>query len=359
VVWDRVPHLFDPLTLRGRTLRNRLGVSPMCQYSSTDGLAADWHLVHLGQYATGGAGLVFTEAAAVSPEGRITPADLGLWKDEHLEPLARVVRFVQAHGALAGIQLAHAGRKAATRVPWQGGGPLGDDEGPWPTVAPSALAFDARYRAPVALDEAGLAKVVGDFAAAARRALAAGFDVVEVHAAHGYLLHEFLSPLSNTRTDRWGGSLENRSRLVCEVVRAVRAVWPLDRPLWVRLSATDWTPGGWDLAQTVALSRVLAGLGVDVLDCSSGGNVASARVPVGPGYQVAFAEAVRREAGVATAAVGLITEPAQAEAIVAEGKAEVVLLARELLRDPHFPLRAARALGQQAPWPRQYERARG
>jgi 2,4-dienoyl-CoA reductase-like NADH-dependent reductase (Old Yellow Enzyme family) len=352
-------HLFDPLTLRGRTLRNRVGVSPMCQYSSRDGFADDWHLAHLGQFATGGAGLVFTEAAAVSPEGRITPADLGLWQDAHVEGLARIVRFVQGQGALVGVQLAHAGRKAATRVPWEGGGPLGEDQAPWPTVGPSPLAFDARHRPPTALDEAGLAKVVQDFAAATRRALAAGFDVVEVHAAHGYLLHEFLSPLSNTRTDRWGGSLENRSRLVGEVVRAVRAEWPADRPLFVRVSTTDWTPGGWDAAQTVALARVLKGLGVDAIDCSSGGNVATARVPVGPGYQVGFADEVRRDAGVPTAAVGMITEPAQAEAIVAEGKADLVLLARELLRDPHFPLRAARVLGQAGSWPRQYERARG
>jgi 2,4-dienoyl-CoA reductase-like NADH-dependent reductase (Old Yellow Enzyme family) len=331
----------------------------MCQYSSRDGFADDWHLVHLGQFATGGAGLVFTEAAAVSPEGRITAADLGLWQDAHVEGLARIVRFVQGQGALAGLQLAHAGRKAATRVPWEGGGPLADDQGPWPTLGPSALAFEARYRPPAALDQAGLARVVQDFASATRRALAAGFDVVEVHAAHGYLLHEFLSPLSNTRDDRWGGSFENRCRLVCDVVRAVRAAWPADRPLFVRVSATDWTPGGWDAAQTVALARVLKGLGVDALDCSSGGNVATARVPVGPGYQVGFAEEVRRDAGLPTAAVGLITEPAQAEAIVAEGKADLVLLARELLRDPHFPLRAARALGQAGSWPRQYERARG
>jgi len=354
-----MPRLFDPLTLRGRTLRNRLGVSPMCQYSSTDGFAHDWHLVHLGQFASGGAGLVFTEAAAVSPEGRITPSDLGLWKDAHLEALARVVRFLQGQGALAGIQLAHAGRKAATRVPWEGGGPLPEDQHPWPTVAPSALAFDPRHRAPTALDEAGLAKVVSDFAAAAGRALAAGFDVVEVHAAHGYLLHEFLSPLSNTRTDRWGGSLENRTRLVREVVRVVRAAWPEDRPLLVRLSATDWTPGGWDLPQSVELGQQLKALGVDAVDCSSGGNVATARVPVGPGYQVGFAEAIRRDAGLPTAAVGMITEPAQAEAIVASGQADLVLLARELLRDPHFPLRAARALGQAGSWPRQYERAQG
>jgi 2,4-dienoyl-CoA reductase-like NADH-dependent reductase (Old Yellow Enzyme family) len=356
---EPMAHLFEPLTLRGRTLRNRLGVSPMCMYSSADGFAGDWHLMHLGQYAAGGAGLVFTEAAAVSPEARISPADLGLWKDEHVEPLARVGRFVQAQGALVGVQLAHAGRKAATRVPWEGGGPLGDDEHPWPTVGPSALAFDPKYRAPVALDEAGLAKVVRDFGLATRRALAAGLDVVEVHAAHGYLLHQFLSPLSNTRTDRWGGTFENRTRLVREVVRAVREAWPEDRPLFVRVSATDWTPGGWDAEQTVELARALKALGVDAVDCSSGGNVATAQIPVAPGYQVGFAEQVRRGAGLATAAVGMITEPAQAEAVVAEGKADLVLLARELLRDPHFPLRAARVLGQTGSWARQYVRARG
>jgi 2,4-dienoyl-CoA reductase-like NADH-dependent reductase (Old Yellow Enzyme family) len=354
-----MPHLFEPLRLRGRTARNRLGVSPMCQYSSVDGFAHDWHLVHLGQFATGGAGLVFTEATAVSPEGRITPGCLGLWKDEHLEVLSRIVRFVQGQGALAGIQLAHAGRKAATRVPWEGGGPLGDDQQPWATVAPSALPFAEQYRPPLALDEVGLARVVGDFAQAARRALVADFDVVEIHAAHGYLLHQFLSPRSNTRTDRWGGSFENRTRLLGEVVRAVRAVWPDDRPLVVRLSATDWVPGGWDVAQSVAVARLLKALGVDLVDCSSGGNVATAQVPVGPGYQVGFAEELRREAGIPTAAVGMITEPEQAQAIVAEGRADLVLLARELLRDPHFPLRAARVLGQPGPWPRQYQRARG
>jgi 2,4-dienoyl-CoA reductase-like NADH-dependent reductase (Old Yellow Enzyme family) len=350
--------LFDPLTLRDVTLRNRIGVSPMCQYSSDDGFAGDWHLVHLGSRAAGGAGLVLTEAAAVVPEGRISPRDLGLWKDAHVEGLARVVRFLEAEGAVAGIQLAHAGRKASTAPPWDGGGlvPLG--AGGWRSVAPSPLPFNEGDPVPAELDEAGVRGVVDAFAAAARRARAAGFRVVEIHAAHGYLLHEFLSPLTNRREDRWGGNLDNRVRLVLEVVDAVRREWPVSLPLFLRLSATDWADGGWDLEQSVELARRAAARGVDVVDCSSGGAVAWARVDLRPGYQVPFAQTIRREARVCTAAVGLITSPTQADEIVRSGAADLVLLARQLLREPHWPLRAASELGAEVRWPPQYLRAK-
>ncbi len=351
--------LLDPLALRGVTLRNRIGASPMCQYSAVEGRATDWHLVHLGGLAQGGAGLVLAEATAVEARGRISAADLGLWEDGQVEPLARVVRFVQGQGAVAGVQLAHAGRKGSVRAPWdRGGEQLPGAEGGWQPVGPSAVPFAPGHPVPSPLDEAGIAAVVAGFVGAARRALAAGFEVVEVHAAHGYLLHQFLSPLSNRRDDRWGGSFENRTRLVREVVAAVRAVWPERLPLLVRVSATDWLPGGWDPDQTVELARQLRALGVDLIDCSSGGLSAAAKVPVGPGYQVPFAERVRREAEVATAAVGMITTPEQAEGILRAGQADLVLLARELLRDPRFPLRAAAALGVDGPWPRQYLRAR-
>jgi 2,4-dienoyl-CoA reductase-like NADH-dependent reductase (Old Yellow Enzyme family) len=351
-------HLFSPLTLRSVTLRNRIAVSPMCQYSAVDGRANDWHLVHLGARAVGGAALVLCEATAVEARGRISPADLGLWEDRQIEPLARVVSFVQAHGAVAGIQLAHAGRKAGTRAPWDGGAPVPPAEGGWTPVAPSPIPFAAGYATPLALDGDGLRGVVAAFAAATRRAAAAGFRAVEVHAAHGYLLHQFLSPLSNRREDAYGGSFENRTRLVTEVVRAVRAEWPEALPLVVRISATDWAENGWDVEQSIALSRLLGPLGVDLVDVSSGGLVATAQVPAGPGYQTGFAERIRREAGVRTGAVGMITSPEQADHVIRSGQADVVLLARELLRDPHFPLRAARALGQEGPWPRQYQRAR-
>jgi 2,4-dienoyl-CoA reductase-like NADH-dependent reductase (Old Yellow Enzyme family) len=352
-------NLFEPFTLRGVTLRNRIGVSPMCQYSSDDGFANDWHFVHLGQFAVGGAAVVLTEATAVVPEGRISAQDLGLWKDEHVEFLARIGRFVRAHGALWGSQFAHAGRKASTARPWDGGGPADLAAGGWtPIVAPSALPFDAGYQTPAALDDAGIARVIAGFRVAAVRARAAEMQVVEVHAAHGYLLHQFLSPLSNTRTDRYGGSFENRVRLVREVVTAIRAVWPDELPLFVRLSATDWHDGGWSVEETVELSRLLRRDGADLIDVTTGGNVAKAIIPVGAGYQVEFAERVRREANVPTAAVGLITSPQQADTIVRSGQADVVLLARELLRDPHWPLRAARELRHEIPWPPQYERAR-
>jgi 2,4-dienoyl-CoA reductase-like NADH-dependent reductase (Old Yellow Enzyme family) len=351
--------LFTPLALRDVTLRNRIAVSPMCQYSAVDGLANDWHLVHLGARAVGGAGLVVFEATGVEARGRISPADLGLWKEAQVEPLARVVRFVEAQGAAACLQLAHAGRKASVRPPWDSwGAPLAPAAGGWPVVGPSPLPFAEGHPVPEALDDAGIAGVIAAFAAAARRARAAGFRAVEVHAAHGYLLHQFLSPLSNRRDDRWGGSLENRTRLAREVVAAVRREWPAELPVLVRISATDWMEGGWDVGQAVELARQLKALGADLIDTSSGGLVATARVPAGPGYQAAFAERIRREAGVATGAVGMIVAPEQADHVIRSGQADLVLLAREMLRDPHFPLRAAAALKAEGPWPRQYLRAR-
>lgn len=350
--------LFSPLRIRGVEMRNRVGVSPMCQYSSTDGFANDWHWLHLGSRAVGGAGLVITEATAVTADGRISPADLGIWKDEHVDGLARCVRLIAEHGAVLGIQLAHAGRKASTAPPWEGGRAVAPEDGGWsPVWGPSAVAFGSRSPVPQALDEDGIRGVVQAFADGARRALEAGFRVVEIHAAHGYLLHAFLSPLSNQRTDAYGGSLENRVRLTCEVVDAVRAVWPDELPLFVRISATDWADGGWDLEQSVELARLLGGRGVDLVDCSSGGLVPGVTIPVEPGYQTRFAAEVRCRGGIATAAVGLITTPEQADDIIRRGDADVVLLARELLRDPYWPLRAARKLGQPAPWPVQYLRA--
>ncbi|MEP7064786.1 MAG: NADH:flavin oxidoreductase/NADH oxidase [Gemmatimonadota bacterium] len=351
--------LFSPLTLRGITFKNRLAVSPMCQYASVDGLATDWHLVHLGSRAIGGAGLVFTEAAAVLREGRISPGDLGIWKDVQIERLARVTAFLRAHGAAAGIQLAHAGRKASTSEPWKGGKPLGILDGGWaPIFSASSIAFDEGYQAPVALDRDGIRCVIAAFADAARRALDAGFEVIELHGAHGYLLHEFLSPLSNRRTDEYGGSFENRTRLVREIIESVRNVWPASLPLFLRISATDWTDGGWDVEQSVELARIVAPLGVDLIDCSSGGNVPKVRIPVGAGYQVPFAERVRKDSGVPSGAVGLITEAKQADEIVRSGKADLVLLAREELRNPYFPLHAAKELGAETPWPVQYLRAK-
>ncbi|TGE21209.1 NADH:flavin oxidoreductase/NADH oxidase [Hymenobacter aquaticus] len=350
--------LFSPFTLRGVTFKNRITVSPMCMYSSTDGFANDWHLVHLGSRAVGGAGLIITEAAAVAPEGRITPDDLGIWKDEHLPELRRITAFLRAHGAVPGIQLAHAGRKASTYTSWKGSGVVPEAEGGWPTVAPSAVPFHAGQPAPIELNQEGIDKVIADFRAATVRALAAGFQVLELHAAHGYLLHEFLSPLSNARTDAYGGSFENRSRLLLQVVEATRAAWPAEYPLFVRLSATDWTEGGWTAADSVALAIILKDKGVDLIDCSTGGNVPAATIPVEPGYQVPFAEQIRREAGIPTGAVGIITQAAQAEAIVASGQADLVLLAREMLRDPNFPLHAAKELGVDVVWPDQYARAK-
>jgi 2,4-dienoyl-CoA reductase-like NADH-dependent reductase (Old Yellow Enzyme family) len=353
-----VAHLMAPLSIRGLTLRNRVAMSPMCQYSSVDGLAGEWHLVHLGSRAVGGVGLVVAEATAVGARGRITPRDLGIWDDCHVEPLARVVHFVRGQGAAAGIQLAHAGRKASTKVPWEGGAPLTPAEGAWMPVGPSPLPFAEGSPVPEALDAEGLRGVVGEFREAAARCLAAGFELIELHAAHGYLLHSFLSPLSNCRTDNYGGSFENRTRLLREVVAAVRSVVPDTMPLFVRLTVTDWVEGGWDVEQSIALSRELLRDGVDLIDCSSGGLVPRARIPVRPGYQVDFARRIRREAGIRTAAVGLITEPEQAEGILRNGEADLVMLGRLLLRKPYWAIHAARVLGQEAAWPVQYGRAR-
>jgi 2,4-dienoyl-CoA reductase-like NADH-dependent reductase (Old Yellow Enzyme family) len=348
--------LFEPFAQRSLTLRNRLVVAPMCQYSATDGVPDTWHLVHLGSRAVGGAALVISEATAVSAEGRISPGDVGLWNEAQVAAWAPITAFIKAQGAIAGVQLAHAGRKASAQRPWEGGGPLAGAAA-WPTVAPSAVPFDDGWHVPEALDEAGIAKVIDDFRTAARRALAAGFQLAEVHAAHGYLLHQFLSPLSNRRTDGYGGSLDNRMRLVREVVAAVREVWPQEWPVWLRLSATDWAEGGWDVEQSVALARQVKELGVDLVDVSSGGLVTGVKIPVAPGYQVPLAAQIRREAGIATGAVGLINEPAQAEAILAEGSADVILQARESLRDPYFPRRAAKELGASIDAPLQYLRA--
>jgi 2,4-dienoyl-CoA reductase-like NADH-dependent reductase (Old Yellow Enzyme family) len=351
--------LFSPLKLRNITFRNRIFVSPMCQYSSHDGFPTDWHLVHLGSRAVGGASLVMVEATAVAPWGRISPADSGLWSEAHGEAFSSLASFVKSQGAVPGIQLAHAGRKASTRVPWRGTGQATEAEGGWRPVAPSPVPFDEGDVAPKELTAEDIASLVERFSDAARFARLGGFEVVEIHMAHGYLLHQFLSPLSNKRTDAYGGSLENRMRIPLSVAKAVREAWPAHLPLFVRISATDWVEGGWDLGQAVELCRRLKALGVDLVDCSSGGAVPHAKVPVGPGYQVPFAEAIRKEAGIATGAVGLITDPAQAEEIVARGLADAVLLARQLLRDPYWPLHAAQALGVKPDyWPPQYARAK-
>ncbi|HKT10221.1 MAG TPA: NADH:flavin oxidoreductase/NADH oxidase [Terriglobia bacterium] len=350
-------NLFDPLTIRGTTLRNRIIVSSMCQYSSTDGYATEWHFVHLGSRAVGGAALVMTEASAVLPEGRISPQDLGFWDDGHIEMLARTVGFIHQQGALAGIQLAHAGRKASTYAPGRGQGAVPESAGGWQVAGPSEDAFSEDYPKPKPLTIEGIRAVTEAFAQAARRAIQAGFDVVEIHGAHGYLIHEFLSPFSNHRQDEYGGSIENRTRLAREVVKAAREVWPESLPLFFRISATDWQEGGWEPAQSVELARQVKSLGVDLVDCSSGGNLPDATIPAGPGYQTPFAERIRREAGVMTGTVGFITAPAQADHIIRSGQADAVLLAREMLRDPHWPLRAARELGYPTTWPVQYLRA--
>jgi 2,4-dienoyl-CoA reductase-like NADH-dependent reductase (Old Yellow Enzyme family) len=352
-----MPNLFQPLTLRGLTLPNRIAVSPMCQYQAKDGLPSNWHLVHLGGLAQGGAGLVLTEAAAVLPEGRISPEDLGLWNMAQAEALAPMAHFIKSQGAVPGIQLAHAGRKASTFSPWRGSGSVPLQAGGWTPAAPSALPFDPTWTVPTALDEPGIIAVIDAFMDAARRALAAGFQVIEVHAAHGYLLHQFLSPLSNHRTDAYGGSFENRTRLVREVVGALRSILPEELPLFVRISATDWVDGGWNLEESVALAKELKALGVDLVDTSSGGLSPLQKIILGPGYQVPFAARIRAEAGIATGAVGLITEANQAEQILAEGSADLVLLARELLRNPRWPLHAAQVLGTEVPWPASYARA--
>jgi 2,4-dienoyl-CoA reductase-like NADH-dependent reductase (Old Yellow Enzyme family) len=352
-------HLFSTLQIREVNLRNRIGVSPMCEYSSVDGFASDWHLVHLGSRAVGGAAMVMTEAAAVLPEGRISPQDLGVWTDDHIPMLARIFRFIEEHGAVPAMQLAHAGRKASTAAPWNGGGALNESEQGWrPIFAPSAIAFSPTSITPEPLSKSGIDRVVKAFADAARRAREAGAKIVEIHSAHGYLLHEFLSPLSNTRDDCYGGSFENRTRVLREVVQAVRGAWPASFPLFVRISATDWAEGGWTIEDSAGLAKQLQPLGVDLIDCSSGGAVPNVSIPAGPGFQVPFAERIRKEAGIPTAAVGMITSPEQADHILRTGQADLVFLARELLRDPYWPLRAADQLHQDGPWPKQYLRAK-
>ncbi len=349
--------LLQPLTIKDITFRNRIVVSPMCQYSATNGFANDWHLVHLGSRASGGAGLIIVEATAVSPEGRISPGDLGLWADDYIAPLKRITDFIKNEGAIAGIQLAHAGRKASHSAPWKGGNQLSKENGGWKTVAPSPLPFDDKEENPDELDVMGIRKVISDFKNAARRALEAGFQVVEIHAAHGYLLHQFLSPLSNHRTDDFGGSYENRIRLLLEVTDAVMEVWPNNLPLFVRLSATDWYEAGWSVDETVKLSAILKDRGVDLIDCSSGGNILAQKIQLGPGYQVPFAEAVRKT-GILTGAVGLITTAQQAEEILQKSQADIILFAREFLRNPYFPLLAAHELNDDIEWPVQYLRAK-
>jgi 2,4-dienoyl-CoA reductase-like NADH-dependent reductase (Old Yellow Enzyme family) len=350
-------HLLSELRIRGTVLPNRIGVSPMCQYSYENGFSNDWQFVHLGTRAVGGAGLVFTEAAAVTPEGRITPEDLGVWSEAHFEPLERITRFIHVQGSVTGIQLAHAGRKGSTYRPWSGKGAVPAQEGGWEPVAPSAEAFSESYAKPRELSIPDIESIKQAFSTAAERAYSAGFRVIELHAAHGYLMHEFLSPLSNYRTDAYGGSFENRIRFLSETTEGVRKVLPERCPLFVRISATDWTDGGWDIEQSIELARRLKSLGVDVIDTSSGGNIERAHIPVGPGYQTQFAERIKREAAIATAAVGMITAPAQADHIVRTGQADLVLLARELLRNPYWPLHAAQELGYPMSWPAQYLRA--
>ncbi len=353
-----IPNLFCPYALGSLTIPNRIVVSPMCQYSSPDGFATDWHLVHLGSRAVGGAGLIIVEATAVTPEGRITPADLGIWKDEHIPKLKQIVDFAHSQGAYIGIQLAHAGRKASMAVPWEQERLIPPQEGGWTDVlAPSAIPFSDLYAKPVALDKAGVRRILESFGAAAARTVKAGFDAVEVHSAHGYLLHSFLSPLSNKREDEYGGVFENRIRLLTEVVDAIRAELPDRAPLIVRISATDWADGGWDIEQSVALAKVLKTRQVDLMDISSGALVPNVKIPAGPGFQTPFAERIRRETGMPTGAVGLITGPAQADQIIRTGQADLVLIAREFLRDPYWPLQAATELHQRISWPKQYLRA--
>jgi 2,4-dienoyl-CoA reductase-like NADH-dependent reductase (Old Yellow Enzyme family) len=347
--------LLTPATFRGVTLRNRIVMSPMCQYCAVEGMANDWHLVHLGSRAAGGVALVMVEATAVTREGRISPGDMGIWSDDHIEPLARIARYVESQGAVPSIQLAHAGRKASCDVPWRGGAPLTAEQGGWrPVYAPSAIAFDEKSPVPTPLDAAGIEGIVGAFEAAARRAITAGFKLLEIHAAHGYLLHEFLSPLSNKRTDEYGGSLENRMRLALRVVDGLRRVMPADMPLFTRISATDWVDGGWDIEQSIVLARELKARGVDLIDVSSGALVPTARIPVAKGFQVPFARRIRDEAGIATGAVGLIAEAQHANEIVTGGDADLVFLARELLREPYWALKAQHELGEEPTWPTQY-----
>lgn len=346
--------LLSPLEIRGVKLRSRIGMSPMCQYSSYEGLATDWHLVHLGSRAVGGAALVMVEATAVARDGRITPGDMGIWDDKHIEPLARIARFVQSQGAVPGIQLAHAGRKASCDLPWKGGAALKIGEGGWVTRAPSSIPFNDNDPVPKELDEKGIQEIIDAFLSAAKRALAAGFKIIEIHSAHGYLLHEFLSPISNKRDDAYGGSLENRMRLALTVAEKLRKIIPDNLPLFTRISATDWVEKGWDLEQSVHLAKRLKSKGVDLIDVSSGGMVPKAQIPVGKGYQIPFAREIRKDADILTAAVGLITETAQANEIITEGHADLVLLGRELLREPYWAAKAEAALGEEPLWPIQY-----
>jgi 2,4-dienoyl-CoA reductase-like NADH-dependent reductase (Old Yellow Enzyme family) len=351
-----MPSLFDPFTTRGLTLPHRIVVSPMCEYSSIDGFANDWHLVHLGSRAVGGAALVITEATAVTAEGRISPNDLGIYNDGHVEMLRRIIGFIHSQGTAAGMQLAHAGRKASTARPWEGHSAVAEADGGWIPVGPGSEPFSDTYAVPRTLDTDEIGGIVDAFRDAAVRARDAGFDMLELHGAHGYLIHEFLSPITNKRTDRYGGSFENRIRLCVEVIDAVREVWPERSPLWLRISATDWVPGGWDVDDAVELCRRARAHGVDLIDCSSGGLALNQRVPIAPGYQVPFAERIRRDAHIATGAVGLITTAQQADEIIRQERADCVLLAREMLRDPYFPLHAAQQLGVKLPWPPQYLR---
>lgn len=350
--------LFTPIQFRDMVVKNRIFVSPMCQYSADNGMANHWHLVHLGSLARGGAGLVMAEATAVVPEGRITPKCLGLWSDAHRDALSPIAAFIKEQGAVPAIQLAHAGRKASSDVPWNGGGFLPEKQGGWQTIAPSAIPVTPAHGMPVALTEKDMEKLKQDFLQAARRALEAGFEVIELHCAHGYLLHEFLSPLSNHRTDQYGGSLENRCRLILETAKLLREFWPQDKAIFVRISATDWVENGWDIAQSIQLAKWLKDIGIDLIDCSSGGLIPDAVIPFAPGYQTRFAQAIRKEAGIATGAVGMITDPAQAEHILTTGQADAVFLARVLLSDPHWPLHAAKALQADIAWPDQYARAK-
>lgn len=351
-------HLFSPLELRGITLKNRIVVSPMCQYSSIDGIANDWHFIHLGSRAVGGAALIMTEATAVTPEGRISPEDLGIWSDQHSEPLIKIVKFIESQGAIAGMQLAHSGRKGSTKKPWQGSGKVEINAGGWQPVAPSAIAFADNYFTPHELSINEIKQIINAFGEAAKRALTAGFKVLEIHAAHGYLLHEFLSPLSNHRTDNYGGEFDNRIRFLLEVVTTVRNILPLEFPLFVRISATDWAENGWTINDSVKLAQQLKDIGVDLIDASSGGNISAVQIPVGPGYQTPFAEKIRQEVNIFTGAVGMITTPSQADHIIRTGQADVVIMAREMLRNPYWPLQAAEELGHEINWPSQYLRAR-
>lgn len=349
--------LFSPLLIKNIGLKNRIVISPMCQYSSEDGFANDWHLVHLGSRASGGAGLIIQEATAVSPEARISPEDLGIWKDEHIEKLKTITTFIKSQNTVPGIQLAHAGRKASVSSPWKGNKKLDASQGGWQTVAPSAIGYHDD-ETPVALDKNGIQKVISDFKAATKRAVQAGYEVVEIHAAHGYLLHQFLSPLSNKRTDEYGGSFENRIRFTLEVLEAVQSEWPANLPLFVRISATDWAEGGWNTEESIALSKILKEKGVDLIDVSSGGAVSHQQIPLEPGYQVPFAEKIKNETGILTAAVGLITQAHQAEEVLTNGKADLVLFARASLRNPNLALDFAKTLADDVPWPPQYERAK-